>query len=150
MFRNIILWIVVFFFLSLINICWGTYADEPEWKIYDSDEIATHYYLFKGMRSLGESSRGVWVRIIPKGPNKLLLKEIYAKSICEGMDFSDLVEIKCSVEINCLNGKYRVVGGLFEIGFLTTICEPPHEVVKWNDIPLGSPIEKLSKIICPK
>jgi len=150
MLRKRILWIAVFLFVLSFTICWRTDAEETEWKIYDSDEIATHYYLFKGIHSLREGDVGVWVRIIPKGPNKPLLKEIYAKGICEGMDLSDLKEIKCSVEINCLNRRYRVVGGLFEREFLTGICEPPYELVKWIDIPSGSSIEKLSKIICPK
>jgi hypothetical protein len=148
--RKRILWIAVFLFVLPFTIYWRADAEKTEWKIYDSDKLATHYYLFKGIRSLGKSDIGVWVRIIPKGPNKLLLKEIYGKGICEGIDLSDLKEIKCSVEINCFNKKYRVVEGLFEREFLIGICEPPYELVKWIDISSGSPIEKLLKIICPK
>ena len=81
-----------------------------------------------------------------------MLKEIYQKGICEGMDLSALKEIKCAVQINCFNRKYRVVGGLFEKEYLTGICEPPYpyESVKWIDISSASPIEKLSKEVCSK
>jgi hypothetical protein len=66
------------------------------------------------------------------------------------MDFSNLRKIECTIEIDCLNETYRVVGGLFEEKFDANICEPRYDSVKWNDIPLESPIDKLSKIICPK
>ncbi len=148
--RKIILWITVFLFILPFNVCPRALAEEPEWKTYDSDEIATHFYLLQGIRNLGDDNVGVWVRVVPRGANALSLKEIYQKNICEGMDLSGLTEIKCSVQISCSNKKYRVVEGLFERGDLAGICEPPYQLVGWIDIPSGSPIEKLSKIICPK
>lgn len=125
-------------------------AAESDWGIYYSDEMASHYYEVKSIEHLAKSILSVRAKIIPRNGNKGLLKDIYAKGICEGINFPNTREIECTIEIDCLNETYRVVGGLFKQKLEVTICEPRRDRVKWNNIPLESPIHKLSKIICPK
>jgi hypothetical protein len=131
-------------------LCCYVSAGESDWGIYHIDEMASHYYEVKSIDHLEKNILSVRAKIIPKNGNKGLLKDIYAKDICEGIDFPNTKEIKCTIEINCLNQSYRVVGGLFEQKLEASICEPRHDSVKWNDIPSESPIQRLSKIICPR
>jgi hypothetical protein len=93
----------------------------------------------------------VWVTIVAKHGNLELLKRIYVgPGSCDDIDFSSLREMGAPIEINCLEKKYRVIGGAFFRREAIIKCEPPEEFVKWMDIPSKSAVEKLSKIICPK
>ena len=74
----------------------------------------------------------------------------YAGKCPSRIELPNLVGIRCQIQLDCLNGKYRVMGGRFEDMKDITICEPAVESIGWNDIPPQSPIEKLANIICSK
>ena len=125
-------------------------AAESEWRVYHSDEIAIHYYKFNDIETLSESAVMVRVKVIPKNGDKRSLKDMYDKDFCEVRDFAKVIEIECSIEMDCQNRTYRVTGGLFSKGLEIAICEPRRERLKWVNIPFDSPIDRLFTIVCPK
>jgi hypothetical protein len=101
---------------------------------------------------LGNNVVSVRINILAKEAGNGSKLKMFSVGECpfDKVKSSDLVEIRGGIQIDCLNGKYRVTGGAFKDVREITICEPASESVKWIDIPLESPIRKLSKIICPK
>jgi hypothetical protein len=140
--------IPILIFLSVISsIIVDCDAEEREWKIYHSDEVASHYYSLRETRSLGEGIVSIWVRILPNGSNKVLSRDALGGGCSEQIDFSDLKEIQSTVEVNCIHGTYRVLGGLFKRESWIMLCETS-DGIKWSNVPLGSAIQKLSEAIC--
>ncbi len=151
--RKRIFWIAVSLFVLPFSICWHTDAQDSDlkgFKIYDSDEVATHYYDPDRKIFLTKDVVYVWVTIVGKHGNLGLLKQIYVgPGSCDEIDFSDLGKMGAPIEMNCSEKRYRVIGGAFYRREAIIKCEPPEEFVKWMDIPSKSAIKKLSKIICP-
>ena len=152
MWKKTLLSIVVFASIFSSIICPNIDAGGSDLKgleIYDSDEVATHYYDPEVKIFLAKGVIYTWAKIVPKRGGLALLKQVYVgPGSCDDLDLSNVEELRAPIEINCLEKRYRVIGVAFYRREVIIRCEPPEQDVKWMDIPPQSAIEKLSKIIC--